>query len=110
MDEDNEAEEDEEFVFDDEYLTWGAVSKATGVEEDTYQTRLSKGKNMIQTSATTKIVEKGSTSKTRVPTTVLLREDDVEDEDEEADEYHEGEEDYTDSASSDEDIGLEEDW
>lgn len=113
MDEDNEVDQDEEFVFDDDYLTWGAVSKATGAEEETYQTRLSRGKTLFQKSANT--FQKGgtSTSKTRVSTPVVLREDDVEDEahedDEDDDEFNEEEEDYTDSEEADEDIGFEED-
>ncbi|KAK8948689.1 hypothetical protein KSP39_PZI006308 [Platanthera zijinensis] len=108
MDEDNEVEQDEEFVFDDEYLTWDAVSKPIGVEEDTYQTRLSKGKNVIHTSA--KIVEKTSTSKTRVPAEIVLRDDDVEVEDEEANEYNEEEKDYTNIEEVDKDIGVKENW
>ncbi|KAK8941281.1 hypothetical protein KSP39_PZI010745 [Platanthera zijinensis] len=72
MEEDEEVEQDDDIVFDDELLTWGAVARASGVEEDIYSTRLSKGKM---------VADKGSTSKKKAHTQTMHT-DDVEDEEE----------------------------
>ncbi|KAK8945232.1 hypothetical protein KSP39_PZI008141 [Platanthera zijinensis] len=72
MEEDEEVEQDDDIVFDDELLTWGAVARASGVEEDIYSTRLSKGKM---------VADKRSTSKKKAHTPTMHT-DDVEDEEE----------------------------
>lgn len=103
MEADTEAEQEEELVFDDEFLTWGTVARATGVEEESSRTRLSKGKNALRT----KIFEKENISKTKVPTPVVFR-DDAEVDEEEA-EYNEEEEDYSDNEEDDENMVFSED-
>ncbi|KAL6543367.1 hypothetical protein OROHE_010887 [Orobanche hederae] len=71
---DGENQEDEnDFVFDDDSLTWGAVARASGAGEEAYNTRSveGKGKNVVGSTSfaksRTKQVEKGNTSHKRVP-------------------------------------------
>ena len=54
-------QEEDELVFDDEYLTWGEIARASGVEESAYSTRLTKGKG-VKSSGRTKHVEKAKSS------------------------------------------------
>ncbi|KAK8970811.1 hypothetical protein KSP40_PGU013540 [Platanthera guangdongensis] len=82
MKEDEEVEQDDDTVFDDELLTWGAIARASGVEEDIYSTRLSKRKM---------VADKGSTSKKKTPTPTMHI-DDAEDEEEA--EFNEEEENF----------------
>ncbi|KAL6580712.1 hypothetical protein OROMI_006635 [Orobanche minor] len=66
-------EDENDFVFDDDSLTWGAVVRASGAGEEAYSTRSvrGKGKNVVGSTSfaksRTKQVEKGNTSHKRVP-------------------------------------------
>ena len=80
-----ESDQEDELVFDDEYLTWGEVAKASGVEESAYSTRLSKGKG-VESSGRTNHVEKAkSSSQRRTHTPLVIRDEEevgVEEDDE----------------------------
>ena len=73
-------------MFDDEYLTWGEIARASGVEESAYSTRLTKGKG-VESSGRTKHVEKAkSSSQRRTHTPLVIRDEEevgVEEDDEE---------------------------
>ncbi|KAL6502448.1 hypothetical protein OROHE_024453 [Orobanche hederae] len=72
VDEENQ-EDENDFVFDDDSLTRGAVARASGAGEEAYNTRSvkGKGKNVVGSTSfaksRTKQVEKGNTSHKRVP-------------------------------------------
>ena len=70
---------DEEDVGDDlvfgggDDLTWDVVAKASGVDENAYRTRLTKGKNVMPTSISNradKVGQKGQSSRKRTHITI----------------------------------------
>ena len=79
---DGESDEDEELVFEDDTLTWGAVARASGVGESSKQTR----------ATTSRVRSKGSTSTSN--TIHLIDEEDVDSEEteEDAEGYKSGDE------------------
>ncbi|XP_058010208.1 uncharacterized protein LOC110670461 [Hevea brasiliensis] len=87
----------DELVFKDDDLTWNVVAAATGAEENAYNTRLSKGKNVASTSQ-----QKRKVSSTR--TSSLLEDEEENDDDEDVDLEDEYEEDNEDDEEDEEDF------
>ena len=83
-----ESDQEDELVFDDEYLTWGEVARASGVEEDIYSTRSIKGKGVASTSTSKHVEKTSSQRRTNAPSIIIEEEIDVE-EDEKFDEEDE---------------------
>ncbi|XP_057990608.1 histone chaperone RTT106-like [Hevea brasiliensis] len=92
----------DELVFEDDDLTWNVVAAATGAEENAYNTRLSKGKNVASTSQ-----QKRKASSTR--TSSLLEDEEENDDDEDVnleDEYEEDNEDDEEDEEDEEDFDI----
>ncbi|XP_058006811.1 uncharacterized protein LOC131182164 [Hevea brasiliensis] len=89
----------DELIFEDDDLTWNVVAAATGAEENAYNTRLSKGKNVASTSQ-----QKRKASSTR--TSSLLEDEEENDDDEDVDLEDEYEEDNEDDEEDDEDFDI----
>ncbi|XP_058002223.1 uncharacterized protein LOC110636882 [Hevea brasiliensis] len=89
----------DELVFEDDDLTWNVVAVATGAEENAYNTRLSKGKNVASTSQ-----QKRKASSTR--TSSLLEDEEENDDDEDVDLEDEYEEDNEDDEEDEEDLDI----
>ncbi|GFY83309.1 hypothetical protein Acr_03g0000830 [Actinidia rufa] len=85
---DGESDEDEELVFEDDTLTWGAVARASGVGESSKQTR----------TTTSRVRSKGSTS---ISNTIHL----IDEEDTSSEETEDAEE-YKSNGEDDEDVDL----
>ncbi|XP_058009419.1 uncharacterized protein LOC131183187 [Hevea brasiliensis] len=85
-------------IDDNDDLTWNVVAAATGVEENAYNTRLSKGKNVASTSQ-----QKRKASSTRI--SLLLEDEEENDDDEDVDLEDEYEEDNEDDEEDEEDEG-----
>ncbi|GFY91114.1 hypothetical protein Acr_07g0013100 [Actinidia rufa] len=86
---DGESDEDEELVFEDDTLTWGAVARASGVGESSKQTR----------TTTSRVRSKGSTS---ISNTIHL----IDEEDTSSEETEEDAEEYKSNGEDDEDVDL----
>ncbi|GFZ18865.1 hypothetical protein Acr_27g0006040 [Actinidia rufa] len=82
-------DEDEELVFEDDTLTWGAVARASGVGESSKQTR----------TTTSRVRSKGSTS---ISNTIHL----IDEEDTSSEETEEDAEEYKSNGEDDEDVDL----
>ena len=80
---DGESDEDEEFVFEDDTLTWGAVARASGVGESSKQTR----------ATTSRGRSKGSTSTSNTIHLIDEEEAGSEETEEDAEGYKSGDED-----------------
>ncbi|XP_057986711.1 uncharacterized protein LOC110667186 [Hevea brasiliensis] len=89
----------DELVFEDDDLTWNVVAAATGAEENAYNTRLSKGKNVVSTSQ-----QKRKASSTR--TSSLLEDEEENDDDEDVNLEDEYEEDNEDDEEDEEDFDI----
>ncbi|XP_057994684.1 uncharacterized protein LOC110632183 [Hevea brasiliensis] len=89
----------DKLVFEDDDLTWNVVAATTGAEENAYNTRLSKGKNVASTSQ-----QKRKASSTR--TSSLLEDEEENDDDEDVNLEDEYEEDNEDDEEDEEDFDI----
>ena len=67
---DGSSDQEEDFVFEDDYLTWSTVARAAGVEEIVHHTRSAKG-----TSVMAKGKAKVSSSQSKISTPLKLRDE-----------------------------------
>ena len=113
---DGGSENEDELVFDDDNLTWDVVARASGVEEEAYHTRATKGRNVGSTSTLcvrSKQVEKAKrSSQKRINTPPILRneESDFEEDDgEEVESDHEEIEEFNEDEDEDDYVELDDD-
>ncbi|KAK6142016.1 hypothetical protein DH2020_016197 [Rehmannia glutinosa] len=114
---DEEFDNCDDLVFDDDDLTWDAVARASGVQEEVYHTRSVKGKNVVSmptSSARPNQVEKSKkTSRKRISTSRLsLRDEESEfeeDDEEEVECDYENIEEFGEEENEDEFVEFDDD-